>query len=204
MRMSNLDRQLARQNRPRGPMVPGKTRPYEDMTGLRFGLWLVLSKGDIRAGRNVRWLCQCECGTTAFVFASSLKDTESGGCRTCKAGRQMRLATNRLWKYTRRHAFHRGIEFALDKEATFAILVSQNNRCALSGVPLNFALSALVHMHGGTTASLDRIDSTKGYVAGNVWWVHKDVNRMKSNLPLDRFLDLCACIIANQPSKPTI
>ena len=33
------------------------------------------------------------------------------------------------------------------------------------------------------TASLDRIDSTKGYVRGNIQWVHKDINWFKRDYP---------------------
>lgn len=32
------------------------------------------------------------------------------------------------------------------------------------------------------TASIDRIDSSKGYIEGNVRWIHKDVNIMRSNM----------------------
>lgn len=34
----------------------------------------------------------------------------------------------------------------------------------------------------GATASVDRIDSTKGYIEGNVRWIHKDVNRARRNM----------------------
>ena len=37
------------------------------------------------------------------------------------------------------------------------------------------------------TASLDRIDSSKGYTEDNIQWVHKDVNQMKMDLPEQRF-----------------
>ena len=38
------------------------------------------------------------------------------------------------------------------------------------------------------TASLDRIDSSKGYQPGNVWWVHKRVNRLKNDFSMDELL----------------
>ena len=47
------------------------------------------------------------------------------------------------------------------------------------------------------TASLDRIDSSKGYVKDNVQWVHKDINRMKWNFPQDKFVKLCS-FVANK------
>jgi len=38
------------------------------------------------------------------------------------------------------------------------------------------------------SASLDRIDSTKGYVKGNVWIISFKANTMKSNSTLEEFL----------------
>ena len=47
------------------------------------------------------------------------------------------------------------------------------------------------------TASLDRIDPTKGYIEGNIQWVHKDVNRMKMDFTETRFLELVNLIANN-------
>jgi len=52
----------------------------------------------------------------------------------------------------------------------------------LSGLDISFT---------GKTASLDRIDNEKGYVEGNVQWVHKDINNMKHTYPNDYFVNLC-------------
>jgi hypothetical protein len=48
------------------------------------------------------------------------------------------------------------------------------------------------------TASLDRIDSSLGYVRGNVQWLHKDVNWMKNTLDQDRFIELCKAIVNHE------
>lgn len=42
-----------------------------------------------------------------------------------------------------------------------------------------------------TTASLDRIVSTKGYVEGNVQWVCKMVNIMKNVYDQEDFINMC-------------
>ena len=54
-------------------------------------------------------------------------------------------------------------------------------RCCLSRVKLTL----------GKDASLDRVDSKKGYIKGNIQWVHKTVNLMKSNIPQEIFLSFC-------------
>jgi len=82
------------------------------------------------------------------------------------------------------------------------LFLQQNRKCALSGLELKFANSAKEQRnHKGTTASLDRICSSKGYVAGNVQWVHKDVNFMKQHYPQDYFVELCGKITKNMENK---
>ena len=44
------------------------------------------------------------------------------------------------------------------------------------------------------TASLDRIDSSKGYILGNIQLVHRDVNRIKSDFEQDYFIKICKLI----------
>ena len=44
------------------------------------------------------------------------------------------------------------------------------------------------------TASLDRIDNSKGYEVGNIQWVHKEINMMRGPLPIDRFIELCGFV----------
>lgn len=41
------------------------------------------------------------------------------------------------------------------------------------------------------TASLDRIDSSLGYIEGNVQWINKEINYMKMDLPQDKFIEWC-------------
>lgn len=64
-------------------------------------------------------------------------------------------------------------------------LITDN--CPFSGRPLTFPTSS-----GDTakTASLDRIDSSQGYVRGNVRWVHKVVNIMRKDMGDTKFLEL--------------
>lgn len=56
--------------------------------------------------------------------------------------------------------------------------------CALSNVPLSSI----------DKASLDRIDSSLGYIEGNLQWVHKDVNKMKNDFNQDHFIEFCKLI----------
>ncbi len=50
-----------------------------DLTGKRFGRWLVLSKVLNKGGQS-RWLCQCDCGTKRDLFGSYLSRGRSESC----------------------------------------------------------------------------------------------------------------------------
>lgn len=70
-------------------------------------------------------------------------------------------------------------------------------KCKISGLSLEFGKAK----HGTTTASLDRIDSSKGYIEGNVQWLHKDVNRSKFTKSDEEFIELCRIIVGYNNDK---
>ena len=59
---------------------------------------------------------------------------------------------------------------------------------------LEFLLNLEKKRKSDGTASLDRIDSSKGYIEGNIQWVHKDINRMKGDSSDNDFIKLCKII----------
>ena len=85
----------------------------------------------------------------------------------------------------------RVIDFIITIEEAWDLFLRQDRKCALSGLQIEFAKRHPARGHPTHTASLDRIDSKKGYTLDNVQWVHKDVNKMKFDLGQDRFLELC-------------
>ena len=52
-------------------------------------------------------------------------------------------------------------------------------------------------MNVNNNASLDRIDSSKGYVEGNLQWVLSEVNMMKQQYSQDRFIEICKAVSIN-------
>ena len=51
------------------------------------------------------------------------------------------------------------------------------------------------------TASLDRIDSSKGYTKDNVWFVTLQANYMKSQLTMEELVNWCQRIVEQQKGK---
>lgn len=58
-------------------------RPLIDLTGQRFGRLVVERLSDQRIGRQLEWLCRCDCGAVLSVIGGNLREgiTKSCGCR---------------------------------------------------------------------------------------------------------------------------
>lgn len=97
----------------------------------------------------------------------------------------------------RRSADKRGISLEVDQAFLSELFKTQGGRCALSGVPLQLPRD---ESGGGTTASLDRIDSGLGYTPINVQWVHKEINRMKGCLEDKSFIQWCMMVTTHNGS----
>lgn len=48
-----------------------------DLTGLRYGRWLVISKSQ---DRKEHWLCKCDCGRKKQVFGANLRHGKTNSC----------------------------------------------------------------------------------------------------------------------------
>lgn len=76
----------------------------------------------------------------------------------------------------------------LDIDYVLGIYDAQKGRCALSGVEMTHIAG---HGRVPTNISIDRIDSSKGYVKGNIQLVCCAVNVAKSNWPQQDFIEMC-------------
>lgn len=167
--------------------------------GERFGKWLVLEDVPILIKKG-HWgvLCKCECGTERLVRIWSLRSGRSNGCECVAINKNKSrvIAIGNLSKtlYSRfqKAAYKRNIEWNVSMEYLWDIFTEQSGKCALSKIEivLNTSLCRKKGM-SNITASLDRIDSSKGYIKGNVQWVHKDVNKMKQDLNETYFVEMC-------------
>lgn len=160
--------------------------------------------------RNYVWDCMCECGcsvkrnTKYFSTMNHRGRNASCGHRGCQSTPRGAQAYN--WKgaefvtgsyvtRTRQNARNRGLDFEVDIDYLNTLMISQHHKCKLTGVDICI-LSEKLHP-GETTASLDRVDPSIGYVVGNVQWLHKTVNRIKQNLTEKELLSWCKAIISH-------
>lgn len=85
----------------------------------------------------------------------------------------------------------RGLDVSITHQDCVDLFEAQDSKCALTGVPICFNS---IGSRSDGTASLDRIDSTLGYVKGNIQWVHKDLQKMKWDMPQDQFILQCSLV----------
>ena len=147
--------------------------------------------------------CVCACGRSAVVKRAALVTNHVKSCGCLKPGRRLRAKhpswrgcgeiSLTMWKYTQGLAKKRGIPFELTIEDAWERFEQQKGRCALSGIPLTFVGSTST-VSPDTTASLDRIDNTKGYTSNNIQWLHKAVNRMKWDYDQEDFIRWCRAV----------
>ena len=96
-------------------------------------------------------------------------------------------------QYLRSKAVQRkkGLE-VISIDALELLWATQNGKCALTGWPMTMELANGVVP---TNCSLDRVDSTQGYVVGNVQLVCRAANVAKSNMTQSDFVHLCKAVL---------
>lgn len=166
-----------------------------DLTDTRFERLLAVGISHRITG-NVIWDCVCDCGKKVKVSSSSLlsKRQRSCGCLSREVHSGPQGAGNiglTYWNRIQRTAKKSNREFSIDYDYIWDIFQQQKGRCAYAGIPLRIPHN---NPNNPGNASLDRIDNNLGYVYGNVQWVDKRINAMKSNLTEDDFVELCRLV----------
>ena len=179
-------------------------KDFKDYIGQKVGKLLILSISPCKNYNKTWYLCECECGRIRNVNASKLLRGIVKGCQNCKN----KGAQNARWtgyeeisgtylKNLKSCANSRSGEkaiYTITDKYLWDLFIEQGRKCKLSGLEIAFSKNA----YAKGTASLDRIDSAKGYIIGNVQWVHKDVNKIKTDLKQENFLKLCKLITMNE------
>lgn len=166
-----------------------KTLKYIPVIGQQFKDWTVISDQifNKKTNRATYWKVRCKCGTEGLRNAAHLVNGKVSSCRSCAA---LKLPFEQSYlRKVKERAKKKDLEFNLSLNYVLSIF---DGKCKLSGEDIQFGR----HWNklSDQTASLDRIDNTKGYIMGNVQWVHKDINFMKGQLTQERFTELCKYI----------
>ena len=164
----------------------------------KFGKLTIIEKcGKSSSGHSI-FLCKCDCGNEKICKLNELKIGSRKSCGCASFQTISRLTWKLCGEINRSHwtriksgAIYHKKEFDITPEYIWGLFQKQNAKCSISGLDLYFAKDYKEFKQGKTTASLDRINSSKGYIKGNVQWVHKMVNYMKQDYSQEYFLNMC-------------
>lgn len=188
-------------------------RSFKDLKSLVFGKLTVLKYNEsLSIEKNISmWTCACTCGEVCDVMNNSLL---SGKTKSCGCNRHMprgrvnqsflfkgfQEISGKFFSQIKRGAVKREFPFVLSIQYIWNLFLGQNRKCIFTGDYLTFDTHANA---GDGVASLDRIDSSKdkGYVEGNVQWVHKKLQPMKMAMKDKEFIDWCHKISKHQEMK---
>lgn len=147
--------------------------------------------------KNGKWCSTCRgCNKEqAYTRKDHAKQSTVAGwkCKQCVAlekgfsANQQVGNKKRLYNKFLKSAANRSIEWGISEEDMFE---TYTGRCELTGWDISIK-------YDKCTASLDRIDNSKGYVKGNIQWVHVMVNMCRNKYPLGDFLQMCKSVTDN-------
>jgi hypothetical protein len=166
----------------------------------KYGQLTVLN--EVNEDKRWKYKVQCDCGKVEVKRKDWVISGRTTSCKSCASKR----TASKYPPPTRRtgysglsgtHYLHikfgasrRNLEFNLTPEFLWNLYQSQQGHCALTGVSI--ILENKIKNNNVdwsvVTASLDRKDSSIGYTEENVWWVHKEINRLKNNYSLEELL----------------
>ena len=196
-----------------GIKVREKWENAEDITGKQFSSLTATDKRRSRVkygSLRGETLFKCECGNEKWLQRDSVIHgaIKSCGCLRLKKrdAKNVRLKesgigiSHQMFSLLKHRASRRGIPFEVTIEEVWSLFVRQEFRCAMTGHTLEMPTvkylsprnNSMCDVDGGVKyASLDRIDSERGYVIDNVQWVWAPINIMKWNLKNNGFVSIC-------------
>jgi hypothetical protein len=113
-------------------------------------------------------------------------------CIQCQEKNRLEKLTNidgkisYIYKKSRRRSIEKNYDFDLTVKYLKDLYAKQNGLCYLSGLRLEVS--------GTNAISLDRLDSSKGYIQGNVLFCCLSINKIKSDLSIDDFIKYCSYV----------
>ena len=179
--------------------------------GDTFGKWTVLENDWYKNSKKYTdraCLVQCECGVKRIVTYRALRGEISSSCLACRPKPKRNPETN--WNFLLNLYRQRARVTKRDFHLTLPQLkVLSLSHCVYCGKEPSNLFRRKYQIDGKNSydpemefrySGIDRIDSAKGYVLGNVLSCCWECNRIKRALPLDVFLALIARIQKHNPS----
>ena len=165
---------------------------------------------------NTKKVCK-DCGNYLslddFHIKNSMKDNRRNTCKVCitevskrsyeknKHKRRVKEIKDRstveghfkhIISNIKKRSKDKGLDCDIEYKTLMGLWEEQDGRCKLTGRPLTVQKGVGILQ---TTCSVDRIDSSKGYVIGNIRLVCDVVNIMKGTMTDIELKEWCVCVV---------
>lgn len=163
---------------------PRKSKTNKDLSGTtKDGARLLNRVGLINPPR---YMCECSCNKIFEIRLQVFLKNQTVCCPECRRA-FINGVSNEYFQGIKARARIKNLEMNITQEYMGDLFKLQRGICKLSGRKMILRS----YYKDENTASLDRIDSSKGYTVGNVQWVHKDMNTMKLDWSDSEFIEAC-------------
>lgn len=181
--------------------MSSKPRPPNHLIGQKFNRLKILK---LRRDKSYvkplyKAYCLCNCGNKKWIHLPSIRAGRVISCGCRKKEAYLENSGQNSWQFTgykeipgkyftdlKRRALEKNFKVNINIKYLWRLFIRQKRKCKLSGESIYFGYSNRSNCE--TTASLDRIDNDKGYIKGNVQWVHKKINVMRNTLTVNQFI----------------
>lgn len=175
--------------------------------GKKFGDVIILKENKTTTQTRVDY--KCVCGNYGNIRLSDILIKERKGlkyrCKQCgidATKKGTKLINGQYFYQLSHNAKSRGLEFDITPQDLEDLWIKQKGICSISGLELELPVKKKAYKEDGTqtihyfgNASIDRIDSFKGYNIDNIQWIHSKINTMKMEINQLEFLQLCKLIV---------
>ena len=172
--------------------------------GTKSKNWTIIGEPIIGNNRSLMYLVECNCGNTRYMNASEFYNTKKAiACSKCSGiirGKNLKIKNGLIGelsfgKYERikRIAIKRNISFNVSLSYLWDLYLLQNKKCAITG-------DSICDIN---KASLDRIDSTVGYLENNVQWVTYRANVSKHTMTMQELYNFCQKVLNHANQQPS-
>lgn len=143
--------------------------------------------------------CKKRCGSCTVIWnRKKARDWYKGNIRLCRKRASKRLTEKlrddpkyRLWSRAKARARELGLDFNLEQED-----IKIPDRCPILKTDFEYKTYY--------TMSLDRIDSSKGYIKGNVWVISHKANAMKNSATEEELIKFSEWVLTSVKKEPNV
>ena len=160
---------------------------FQDLTGQRFGRWMVLEKTDLRnADKRIMWKCKCDCGNEGIRPGKDLKDGHSKSCG-CYRDYLVNHKNPNTRHNLRYHPLYK--KFMDMKGRCYNPNNKRYNLYGEKGIHIckewledvKIFIEWGIKTGWGKDLTIDRIDSNENYCPENCQWLSKSEHSVKTN-----------------------